>query len=268
MFTLGSDPEVLLVNTDGKLIASVGLVGGTKVRPQRTPHGYVQEDNVLVEFNTEPAKSESSFVENTLNMIQDINDIIVPLDLSVKIESSGLFDRDQLITRQAKVAGCEPDYDAWELRENQPPNLAATQLRTCGGHLHIGFEESEEDSMNRTHLVRIMDLIAGVPSVLMDGDVDRRSLYGKAGAHRPKYVINGDSYNGVEYRTLSNFWISSKEHIAWAYRTVERSLTEFQSLQEIAVHNKDAITATINNSDTNLAQDLVHEFNLEVVCTN
>jgi len=267
MFTLGSDPEVLLVNTDGKLISSVGLVGGTKLRPQRTPHGYVQEDNVLVEFNTEPAQSEGAFVENTLNMIQDINDIIVPLDLSVKIESSGLFDRDQLVTRQAKIAGCEPDYDAWELSINRPPNLAATQLRTCGGHLHIGFQGSEDDSLNRAYLVRIMDLVAGVPSVLMDGDTDRRSLYGKAGAHRPKYLANGDSYDGVEYRTLSNFWISSKEHIAWAYRTVERSLAEFTTLKEMVEEDRDTITSAINYSDVDLAQDLVKKYDLEVICT-
>lgn len=264
-FTLGSDPEVLLVDKFGKLISSEKLIGGSKMVPRKTKHGWVQEDNVLVEFNTVPANSADEFVKNTLNMILDINEIIVPLDLSVRIESSGLFDPDQLQTLQATVAGCEPDYDAWALIDNAPPQLDATNLRTCGGHLHVGFDQAEEDEMNRPYFVRIMDLIAGVPSVIMDKDTQRRTLYGKAGAHRPKWVSEGDAYNGVEYRTLSNFWVKDAAHIKWAYNVVARAVDNFSELKKIIDSEGDLIQRAINTSNLDIAHGLIDKYNLEVV---
>lgn len=53
--------------------------------------------------------------------------------------------------------------------------------------------------------IPLMDLFCGIPSVLIDRSKDakiRRMLYGKAGDFRkPNY--------GLEYRSLSNFWIKS-----------------------------------------------------------
>ena len=265
MFTLGSDPELLLVNAQGKYISSVELIGGSKTAPRKTAHGYVQEDNVLVEFNTDPASNKEEFITNTLNMIQDINEIIVPLDLSVRIESSGLFDQDQLQSDQANIAGCEADYDAWEMVENFPPDLGETNLRTCGGHLHIAFDQAEEDQYNRAYMTRVMDLLAGIPSVLMDNDIQRRTLYGKAGAHRPKFVQNGDAYNGVEYRTLSNFWLRSVKHIGWAYSTVERAVNHLDELRRIADAESSLIQQAINTSNQGIAEKLVMKYDLEVV---
>jgi len=56
----------------------------------------------------------------------------------------------------------------------------------------------------------MMDLYLGVPSVLMDKGELRKQLYGKAGAYRMKPY-------GVEYRTLSNFWIFSDTTIGWVW---------------------------------------------------
>lgn len=53
--------------------------------------------------------------------------------------------------------------------------------------------------------IPLIDLICGIPSILVDRDeyaTTRRKAYGKAGNYRtPKH--------GLEYRTLSNFWIKS-----------------------------------------------------------
>jgi hypothetical protein len=54
-------------------------------------------------------------------------------------------------------------------------------------------------------LIPLMDLIVGIPSVLIDRDKnakERRKLYGRAGDFRYQP-------HGIEYRTLSNFWIKS-----------------------------------------------------------
>lgn len=265
MFKVGSDPEVLLVDTHGKLISSVGLIGGSKQKPKATTHGHVQEDNVLVEFNSKPAGSRQDFITNVQDMILDINDIITPLDLSVRIKSSGLFDRDQLESFEAMVAGCDPDWNSWTEEENIPPELGMTNLRSCGGHLHVSFDRALQDSEARFNLVRALDLVAGAPSILMDEDNSRRKLYGKAGACRPKYKGQGDAYDGVEYRTLSNFWLQSAEHIGWAYSAVEKVINNFDEWVGIAIAERDVIIDAINTGDKRMAEALVMEYGLEVV---
>lgn len=265
MFTLGSDAEVVLIDTSGKYRSAIGLIGGSKTVPRKTEHGYVQEDNVLAEFNVNPAKTEEEFIRNTLLILSDLKDIIKPLDLSIDISASALFGVDQLQHELAMVAGCDPDFDAWELAINNPPLLEGTQFRSCGGHLHVAFDRAKGDMMSRPYLVRILDLVAGVPSVLMDKDTERRKLYGNAGAHRPKMTEAGDPYDGVEYRTLSNFWLKTEQTIGWAYRVVNRAVQDFDNLLDIANNNRARIISAINNADKGLAESLVEDFKLEVV---
>jgi hypothetical protein len=67
----------------------------------------------------------------------------------------------------------------------------------------------------------MLDLFLGATSVLIDHDptsAARRILYGGAGNHRPcpKY--------GVEYRTLSNFWIASPDMVALIYDLTELAM--------------------------------------------
>jgi hypothetical protein len=88
----------------------------------------------------------------------------------------------------------------------------------------------------------------------MDNGILRKKLYGKAGAFRPK------SY-GVEYRTLSNFWIFEEKYIDWVYSAVESSLQCGIDLDEY----KDSIISCINKNDKVLAKKLVNQFNLKVV---
>lgn len=265
MFTLGSDAEVLLKASNGTYRSAIGLIGGSKEAPRKTDHGYVQEDNVLAEFNVNPASSEAEFVQNTLLILSDLREIIKPLDLSVDIKASGIFDDSELTHYLAKLAGCDPDYNAWSLQENVAPDLSSTGLRSCGGHLHVSFDRAKNDMMSRPYLVRILDLVAGVPSVLMDTDNDRRRLYGKAGAHRPKMVENNDPYDGVEYRTLSNFWLTSEDTIGWAYRAVKRAVTEYDKLLSITEEYGQAIVQTIDTANRPMAKKLCEKFGLEVV---
>lgn len=263
-FTLGSDAEVPLLDRDGCYRSAIGLIGGSKDNPRVTKNGAVQEDNVLAEFNVNPAKTQEEFVTNTLLVLKDLKEIIKPLDLRVDISPTALFADDQLEHYLAKLAGCDPDYDAWELRENVAPTLESTSMRSCGGHIHIAFDRAKDNMMARPELVRILDLVAGVPSIIMDSDVSRRQLYGKAGAHRPKLVSHGDPYDGVEYRTLSNFWLASEGTIAWVFRAVNRALDEYDELLEQANTHKDRILNAINNSDVGAAHSLTQQFDLEV----
>jgi hypothetical protein len=90
----------------------------------------------------------------------------------------------------------------------------------------------------------------------MDDGEMRKQLYGKAGAFRAK------SY-GVEYRTLSNFWIFKNELIRWVWDNTQRALDAVDVMDVDALGER--IQRSINNNDKAEAQALVDEFNLEVI---
>lgn len=211
--TLGTDAEGILFR-GRKAVSAVGLIGGSKHEPLIVDKGNLQEDNVMAEFAIDPVKTEDEWVGNIKAVMDAMKAKIEPLDLSLKFKPSVEFTADQLNTEQALVFGCDPDFSAWTGEMNPPIDpFEVGMLRTCGGHVHVGFEVDENDPMQRLNLVRWMDLYLGLPSILLDKDQRRRQVYGKAGAYRPKPY-------GVEYRTLSSFWLSNEKLQRWVFRQV------------------------------------------------
>lgn len=218
-FLIGSDPEVFIKSRQyGHYKSAVGLVGGSKQNPKPIDkYGHaIQEDNVSVEFNIPPAASLKDFkasIKKVLNHIQSI----LP-EYIIDTSSAVSFPKEELNTPEAQEFGCEPDYNAWLKTVNPKPETSDQNLRSAGGHIHVGSIVAQH---NPIAVIRAMDLFLGVPSVSMDKGILRRKLYGKAGSFRPK------SY-GAEYRTLSNFWIFNDDTIEWAYDGTRRAL-EFVS---------------------------------------
>lgn len=256
MLTVGSDPEFFLRDSKGNLVPSFGLLGGTKESPIKTPHGFIQEDNVTAEVNSLPAVNLEEFLHNHRLVLQDLEDIIKPLNLSVDIKGSALFTPELLSHPLAYIAGCEPDYDAWALTQNMPASYQGNLLRAAGGHLHIGFDEAKVDMMSRIAFCKALDLELGLPSVILDPDQERRSLYGKAGSHRPKLTqthpdVNGntvtDDYDGIEYRVLSNFWMASESLQRFVYNKIKLVDENLRELSDKAESIKDELVDVINN---------------------
>lgn len=258
-FMVGADCEVFVKNNSGYK-SVIGLIGGSKVEPRKTKNGFVQEDNVLAEFNVNPASNREDFVTNTKLVLQDLNEIIKPLNLEMDIRASAHFDMNELMHPLAQLAGCEPDYDAWALAVNNKPDLSGSTLRSAGGHVHISWDKVNESPEVRYNLIRVLDLVAGVPAVILDTDTERRSLYGKAGCFRPKFVQSDHPYDGVEYRTLSSFWLKSDELIGWVFDKVETAISNFDSLLEIANHEAQGIQEAINNSNPAIAERLMAQY--------
>lgn len=210
---IGADPEVFLVN-NVRLISSIGLIGGSKYEPKDYGDGIsLQEDNVAVEWNIPPCKTAEEFVRfNTLAM-EKILQVVKSKGLFLGIQASGMFDDDQLAHPAAKEFGCEPDFNAWTYEPNPRPKANA-KLRSCGGHVHIGVGNFEPEGC--FNIVKIMDAICGVPLSLLDKDRRRRELYGKAGACRPKPY-------GVEYRTLSNYWLTNEDLMKFVFECAQNA---------------------------------------------
>jgi len=247
---LGCDPETFLVDKNGKPISAIGYIKADKWNPMQIPDmpkGFtLQEDNVSLEYGIPPAASAQEFIGSINAVMQKSLDYLPELSFS-KL-SCIIFPEDQMEHPLAHIFGCEPDFDAWADKENRKPEPPHPFMRSAGGHIHV---ETEKDGKS---VVRLMDLFLGVPSVLMDTGEDRKKLYGKAGAHRIKPY-------GVEYRTLSNFWIFSDRLIQWAWDNTQRAVESELDVSAYA----DRILQAINGNDKVVAKQLVEEFNLEVI---
>lgn len=252
--TLGCDPEVLLVSPEGKFISSVGLIGGSKdfPRPIDGDGNAVQEDNVSVEFNTPPCKTSADFIRN-INRNKDwIKERAGQLGLQVAIKPSAIFDDDQLATPEAQTFGCEPDFNAWNDGEQNPrPHADNENLRSCGGHVHIGLDPDDDLLM----VVKAMDLYVGCMMLEFDNDKDRRKLYGKPGAFRKKPY-------GVEYRTASNRWIETDERIQWVWNQTDKALAFVRAGKSFTEEEGQMIQRCINESDLTLLGILKETFKL------
>lgn len=258
---LGCDPEIFLIDMEGKLRASCGLIGGTKRDPAPLPLGdgfAVQEDNVAIEFNIPPAKGAKEFSESIGKTLKFLS-MTVEAQHGFKLHraSAESFPDSELVSPAALEFGCDPDYNAWTRARNPRPAAEDKNLRSCGGHIHIGLGDELKDLVEPEYLIKCMDFHAGVPSVLLDEGEKRKLLYGKRGAFRSK------SY-GVEYRTLSNFWVFEPKLRQWAWDATERAVRA--ALEGFPVDDYDeAIELAIDHNDKEAARDLVKEFKLEMV---
>lgn len=263
---IGSDPELILM-FNGKPKSSVGIIGGSKDNPRKTVNGYVLEDNVLVEFNPNPASTVDEFIRNHKLVLQDLEDIIKPLGYYMEAEATAKYPKKELLSAQAREFGCEPDFDAWNVVMNDVPEPGNLNLRSAGGHLHVSFDQANSYENARIDFIRTMDCMLGIPSVLIDSNNQRRKLYGKAGAHRPKYTDFGHPYDGAEYRVLSNFWLKSEELMTWVFnQTIEavERIDEFVQRIDKGEIKAQQIIQAINKSNQDFAYEFCNKFDIKV----
>jgi len=241
---VGCDPEVFL-KRGNTIISAIGVVGGSKENPLQVEDGTLQEDNILAEIGITPASDKESFV----NRVSKVLGILMErTSCSIDYSSSHVFTKEWLRSQGGKALtfGCDRDYNAYTGMVNPKPS-GKTLIRSAGGHIHLGRSD-----IDLIKLVKTMDLYLAVPSILADKDTDRRSLYGKAGCYREKPY-------GVEYRTLSNFWLRSKDKMGWAYEQSVRAVLEHK---DIDLPEEGMVQACINTSSESLALELIGQFNL------
>lgn len=205
--TIGTDPELFLKDTrTGGVVPVCGLVGGEKGKPLDLKDGYgVQEDNVMLEFNTPPAEDAYTFADSVVTGLNRSLELVRTKHehLEFDTESERLFTTAALESKQALEFGCSVDYDAYTQGGNfTPVDPAKLEVETgawrfAGGHVHVGYEKGEIPDFVAASFG---DIFLGLPSVGLDKQPLRRALYGAPGRFRPTPY-------GIEYRVLSNFWV-------------------------------------------------------------
>jgi hypothetical protein len=208
----------------------------------------------MVEFNIPPAKNEDEFhnyIQEALGYIQST----LPPTLDIFAFPSARVDKAWLVTENARIFGCEPDFDAWKFGEQNPRPNGETNIRSCGAHLHVGYEHPNyELSMA---LIRAMDIHIGLPSIIQEPENERKSLYGKAGAFRSKTY-------GVEYRTVSNYYIRDPKLTKWAFNNTLQAVEFVNTGASVNMEEAEAIQAAINLNDKPLAQTMCDYFGVKL----
>lgn len=260
---LATDPELFTRRVDNQLISSVaGLLGADKYNKKVvTDDIRIQEDNVLVEFDTNPHGLFEGFNDNIKLGIELCQEAVAEVGHEVVLGvSSHIFSPEELLSfhKDAFVFGCEPDYNALTGMRNPKPAAADPGLRTAGGHIHLGVSGVTEVTSELQKVLGVMcDYYLGLPALLLDGDDRRKELYGKAGACRFKEY-------GIEYRVLSNFWIANDDNRRWAWEQAHKAFEMSQSnfMELAAIVSPDDIQAAINRNDKALAEQYVRLLNI------
>lgn len=350
---IGMDVEFFL-KKDGKIIGAEKLINSDK--GIETVNGKFVKDGVQCEINPSPNRCREILGANIVTCFNEFNKIIIKNGITIDFSSKQIITKQEFdsLSNDSKRFGCNPDYNVHNNCEINIKKISGetTKKRTCGGHLHFGFEnvmfksntveekcrncefeckitatdlnitnifknklfnihdykdlnicipenkdklyqylnkqykiqsdtfsngsislsDSAKVCINPAILIPLMDLFVGIPSVLIDRDPNassRRMMYGKAGDFRYQP-------HGIEYRTLSNFWLKSYTlmHLftglgRTAFLIASNDInnkTEY-SKHLFSIISINDIKKAINNNDYVMARDIflkIESFLLEI----
>jgi hypothetical protein len=152
--------------------------------------------------------------------------------------------------------GCMPSYNIYGISGEGISNPRELLYRFAGGHMHFGGWKKKP---NYIKTVKLLDAILGVWAVSAAREFDnpmRRKYYGLAGEFRkPVYA---DKTYGIEYRTLSNFWLASPQvaKATWELAHLVLRLAESKRASEW-IASEWNVQDAINNYNVKLADKIL-----------
>jgi hypothetical protein len=216
---LGADPEFFLVNDKYEIVNAISILPYCKKKPLKEKNFSFFYDNILAELNFKPAKNAREFSSAIAEAMAFFCGKIDPYKIS--LQAYGEIDPKSMAGKNVNQVGCEADLNAYTFSYNKVPLNAFKKYgqRSSGGHIHIGGFSDEVvcDPFLKPIYVYMLDLFIALPFVMLANSVDeykRRKIYGQAGCFRSKQY-------GIEYRTLSSFWIRSPETCSLVFDMVE-----------------------------------------------
>jgi hypothetical protein len=222
---IGCDPELFILDKNERVIPSPQIIDGEisvdgfkNNDLKKSKIGSIVRDGFQVELHPEPESCRAWLKDNLFFLLQKTNELAEAKNF--KMTNKFVVDVDQKmldsLTSDVVALGCAPDYSAYSGEIKILQLDASTHLkRYAGGHIHLGVSNNVSSQSINTRviqslhsqandIIRLMDYILGNIMVLVDTNKDnaeRRKIYGEAGSYRLQP-------HGLEYRTLSNFWLS------------------------------------------------------------
>lgn len=224
--TIGADPELFFHNNE-EFIPACDYINGSKSQPFFIDEkgSAVLNDNVMAEFNIIPAKTSDEFVANINHVLSYFEHVCSSNNIKYVITPSASFSRQLMDAYKERFMefGCEPDECIYG---EEPQVTLNSNIRMAGGHVHLGYDTEKYPNIER-RIVETLDYLLSIPFVILDNDNLRRKFYGKAGRFRLKNY-------GLEYRSLSNYWLSSEHMMKFVFEQAELAI-------ELVISNKDSV---------------------------
>lgn len=215
-FILGSDPE-FFYKKDGK------IVGAETVLPENgmsNSEGKIIIDGVQAELNPNADSCRESHLYRIASLIRTAHDL-KPKGTELCFDTTVDISKEEMekLSPLSQGFGCTPSQNIYG-KIPMVKDPSTYYKRSAGGHIHLGlsnYNQNTYDSItgmitkskpyfpseDYPTIVRLLDILVGNTCVLLDrdeGNVERRKNYGRAGEYRTPP-------HGLEYRTLSNFWL-------------------------------------------------------------
>lgn len=255
---LAADPEIFVKIPGGHITSVAGKLGCTKDKKLDLGNVRLQEDNVLVEFDIDAASDFQGFNSLILKGIEESKKSVEAIGLQLaKGVSSHIYTPEQISSfhPSALEFGCSEDFNGLTGETNPKPQANDPGLRSAGGHIHFGFcKDMEVSPENQMWMTIMCDYQLGLASLLLDSDTRRRELYGKASTIRYKEY-------GIEYRTLSNFWIFEERNRRWAWDQAVKAYELAKDRQNArmltSMVNPYEIQRVINTGDLAMAEQYI-----------
>ncbi len=205
----GTDPEAFFQNPKGLIIGSELVIP----KILKSKNGEIVRDGVQLEIHVRPEFSREKLAQNIGNAFIKLNEHLEKRDdgstLNLKAVvrvTQGQLDR---LSDESRQLGCAPSENIYDEKAELGVNPKTYKVRSAGGHVHLGLPESLMAEYKR--IIRMNDILLGNQCVMIDREplmALRRRVYGRAGECRPQKY-------GVEYRTLSNFWLRSEPLVSF-----------------------------------------------------
>lgn len=263
----GSDPEFFFCKKTA-FGRKGSVIGSEKILPEgglslngRTKASIVR-DGVQAELNPAQNTCRQRCANEIASNFKTIVELIKKKRITINWSPLVRVTKSEMdsLSPASKIFGCMPSLNAYGEKIEQP-DASTYPFRSAGGHIHIGYlyttgKDEARDILtkkNTDDVVKILDIIVGNTCVLVDrhpGNIERRKAYGRAGDYRKPA-------HGIEYRTLSNFWLQNYVLMSMAYGLTRLGISMY-ALPEarealMAAITEENIRNAINNNDFELA---------------
>ncbi len=257
----GTDPEIFVVDEGGNCVPPAalredfGLVFSDEKTLLQGDEWSIIEDGAATEINLKPTNDPDILVERLENAVNGVTDFMrksysldtfifptVPFDIIKYWKERGEEFRDCV------RFGCDPDLDIYSGKYSEEVSADDIPERFGGGHIHMQAPPDDLGFFDEAyyHTTLLLDTLVGNSAVAfkrpsgawVDAEKKRLKYYGRPGKIRLQEYLDGTK--GIEYRTPSNFWITSPE-------VSKGLLTLMNTVFNIVQHPKDASKLLNNN---------------------